>query len=539
MKKVLLVLFLSLSILNIQAQNFKITFSALSSYSRYAQIKEAAQVDNNLFVILSDGRGANEYRLNIYDNNNLELKSSAIFKQNSCKEANCIDKHFDYVKTLFLNKRVVILFQTYERSSKTLQMYAQRIDRSGKFEGKFELIDEIDAKSRSNAGSFMVWPSEDSSKFVIIDNPPFDKYNGEKFGFKIYDNQLKNQSNFAISLPYKDKDLAVTDFFVGNDSKIHLLTRIDVPKKQQAPGTAKSFYSIFTVNPLDKSISEYKIDLPKRIVENASLKIDNKKKEFICGGFYSDLKAKAKEGNDLDGFYFMRVNIESGKVILQSTKEIDKEMVSELISKKKVKEDQGLTKSFEIKEIETHSDGTTILIAENRRDVVSTTTICNNNGGCSTTTNYYYYRDNIFLINIAANGSVNSFMDIPKRQISANDEGKFLSFLTFKKDDRMVFIFNDNPANLNGNIKTIKDVKSMTNVGKASTMATEVNKNGGYSKFKLFDNSIKKTALLPESGIRVGNGIYIIPTMMPPASCSCSCFGIFSKTKLGIAKIEL
>jgi hypothetical protein len=533
MKKTSLLLALCFIILQVQAQDYKVTLSNLSTYSRFARIRDAGEVGNNLFVFLSNHKKNKVFILNIYDKLTLGLKSSHVIKDVSCKNADCIDQHFGYVKTLFLKNRVVMLFQTYETSGKNLQLYAQRVDQNGAFEGKLELIDQIDAKSRSNAGSFMVLPSEDSTKFVIVDNPPFEKYNGEKFGFKIYDNNLKNQFNFEASLPYNDKDLSVVDFSIGDDSKIHLLTSVTLERKQQVAGEAASYYSIFTVNPADKSVAEWKIDLPKRSVEDASLKIDNKNKKFICCGFYSDLKSREKEGDDVDGFFYLRVDMNTKKVEAQGTKEIDKEMVAQLIKKKKAKDQQGIAKSFVIKEIYTHKDGSTMLIAENRRDVV--VTICSNNGGCSTS--YHYYRDNIFVIDIAANGTVNSFIDIPKRQCTANDGGRFSSFLTFKKDDRIAFIYNDNPENLNANIKTIKDVKLMNYVARAAAVAAEINKNGSYSKVKLFDNTSKKIALLPEDGIEIGKGMYVVPAMVPPTGCSC--FAMFSKAKLCIAKIEM
>jgi hypothetical protein len=536
MKKVLLIIALSLSILQIQAQNFNLTFSNLESYTRFARIKEAGLVGNNLFVIVSNHKSGGVYLLNIYDKSTLQLKSSQVFKNSKCDGPNCIDKHFDYYKTLFLKNNVVMLFQTFERSSKNLQMFAQRVDQNGKFVGKFELIDEINAKSKSNAGTFMVWPSEDSTKFMIIENPPFEKYSGEKFNFKIYDSELTNKSNFGISLPYKDKDLALIDYFIGNDSKIHLLASIELERKQQKAGEAKRFYSIFTINPEDKSVAEYKLNLPNRSIEDASLKIDNEHNKFICCGFYSDLKPRAKVGNDIDGFYYLKVDIGTKNVDAQGTKEIDKEMVAELLNKKKVKEQQGISKNFSIMEIETHKDGTSTLIAENRKDAVYTYTTCSKYG-CQTYTTYYYYRDNIFLINIAADGSVNSFVDVPKSQVSTNDDGKYLSFLNFKKDDRSLFIYNENPLNLKSGIKTIKDVKTMSDISGAVAVAVEVNKNGGYSKVKLFENAYKKMALLPESGIRIGNGQYIVPTMIPPSPCGC--FSMFAKAKLGIAKIEM
>jgi len=520
------------------AQNLKTSFSNLSTYARYAYIKDVGTSGENIIVITSESRRYQKCYMNIYDKATMTLKSSRIFKDAYSKDENCIDKHFYYIGAQFLKKNIYLLFQTYETSSKSLQLFTQKIDKDGNFVGKFNLIDQIDSKSNRNVGGFKITCSEDSTKLLIVDVQPYDRYNGEKFNFKIYDNSMVNKSNFGVSLPYKDKNLTISDYYIGNDSKIHLFTSIYLDKKEQQAGQAASFYSVFTINPNDKSVAEYKLDLPNRSIENASIRIDNKNKNFICCGFYSDLKARAKVGKDIDGFYYLKVDIDKRKIETQGTKPIDKDMIAEL-NNKKVKGDRGIAKSFGINDIETHKDGTMTIIAENRRDEVVSNMMCSSTG-CTYYTTYYYYRDNIFLINVSSDGTIKSFTDIPKRQVTTDDGGIYLSFLTFKKNGRLIFIYNDNPKNLDPSVKTIKDAKKLTNVRGGVAVATEVNKDGGYSKSQLFENKAQKMTILPESGFKIGDGVYIVPTMLPPAiSCSLSCFGLFSRTKLGIAKIEM
>lgn len=436
---------------------------------------------------------------------------------------------------------ILLFFQTYDKKADQRLLFVQKVDLKGNFSGKLVQIDQIDTKKRSE-GSFNVWQSEDSTKFMVINNPPFEKYNNEKFGFKVYNTSLKNLNNLSITLPYKDKNLSVIDYYLGNDSKIYLLTRIDLDKVQKVKGQAPFFFSILSINPQTSALSEFKVNMPSKNIEDIVLRLDKDSKVITCSGFYSDLKAKEYVGKDIDGFFYMSIDAATQQIITKGFKAIDKAMIAELMDVKnvdKMKDGAGISNNFEIRYLKKKSDGTTTLIAEYRKLIVTSTTSCSQNGGCTTSYTYHYYRENIFVVNIGVDGSVLSFIDIPKKQITVNDGGMFSSFMTFEKGDNIYLIFNDSPDNLDASIRTLKDIKPMPRVNKACLVAVGINKDGSYTKTKIHDNLTKKLISMPESGMEVGRGEYIIPAQEPMGSCVCACTVMFKKILKGFIKITM
>jgi len=538
MKKnyIVLVLFF-LSFLSF-GQNFNVSYSQMMPNSYFTTIESAGKIGNSIYQIKRDKKGL---YLDIYDASKMNLISSKLFKARSCETSDCIDKHFDYIKTSFMKDAILMFFETYDRKADERILFAQKVDLKGNFEGKLVQIDKIDTKKRSE-GSFNVWQSEDSTKIMVINNPPFEKYNNEKFGFKIYSSNLKNLYNLGITLPYKDKNVSVIDYYLGNDNKIYMLTRVDLEKDKKVKGQAPFFFSILTINAETNALSEFKVNMPSKNIEDIVLRLDKSSKFVTCAGFYSDLKPKEYVGNDIDGFFYMTIDAATQQITTKGTKAIDKNMVAELMdikNSKKIKADQGISNDFEIRNIKKRSDGTTTLIAEYRKVVVTTYTTCSQNGGCSTHTSYTYYRENVFVVNLATDGSVMSFIDIPKKQITVNDGGMFSSFLTYEKDDNLYLIYNDNPENLDATIRTYKDTKPMPRINKACLVAVGINSDGSYTKTKIHDNFTKKLISMPESGMKVGDGEYIIPAQEPLGACVCACTIMFKKILKGFIKITM
>jgi hypothetical protein len=520
------------------SQNFNLSYSEMIPNNYYTSIQTAGKIGNTIYQVKTDKKGM---YLDIYDASKMNLIRSTQFKSKQCDGGDCIDKHFDYVKTTFLKNGIIMFFETFDKKNDVRLLYAQKINLKGNFDGKLVEIDRIETKKRRE-GSFDVWQNDDSTKIMIIDNPPFEKYNNEKFGFKIYNWNLTNEATLSITLPYKDKNVSVVDYYLGNNNKIYMLTRVDLEKENRVKGQAPYFFSILTIEPKNSSVNEFKVSLPNKNIEDIVLRLDKENKLITCAGFYSDLKPKEYVGKDIDGFFNLTIDATTQQVVSKGFKNIDKAMIAELTGKKsadKVKEGKGISNNFEIRYMKKRQDGTTTMISEYRTVVIWTTTTCSQNGGCITHTNYTYYRNNIFVVNIAADGSVTSFIDIPKCQVSTNDGGMYSSFLTCEKNDNIYLIYNDHPDNLNPNVKTFKDVKAMPRLNKACLVAVGINKDGSYTKTKIQDNATKKLIAMPESGMQVGKGEYIIPVREPIANCACMCTILFKKLLKGFVKISL
>lgn len=538
MKQILMIVLWICAISFTIAQDIKISFSALQPVSKTTRILAAHRIGKKIFVIRSHNLSNKVMSLLVYDAANLELKQEKVFKDYTCKGGDCIDSQFSYLESIFLKNSIILFFNSFETSKKEHWLFAQRIDLKGNFIGKLVKIDKISATKQSNPGSFILKISEDSTRFAVIGNPPYDKYAGEKFGFKVYDGELNNTSNASLSLPKKDKDVSLIDYFLGNDGKIFILTKIDLEKKERERGSAPFYYSVYIMTPDKQDITEYIIDLPKKNLEDVAIRLNADQNEVFCAGFYSDIKHNAYTGDDIDGFFYLTFDVNTWQTKVSGTKKIDKRMIADLQNRKKVKEGRGIDKSFDILKLSTSSDGTTTIIAENRyMRVHSFTTM--SNGVTSRHETYHYFRNSIFLITVENNGNVLSVFDVPKTQHTIDDWGFYSSVLIIDKKDRIILVYNDHPDNLSANVKSLKQITPMMNVRKAVLVAVEVFKDGTYSKTKLSDNATSKITLIPEQGFIISHDEYCIPSILTPAGCSCACLQMMKKTKMGLAKIEL
>ncbi len=529
--RTIIIILLALTIGNSHAQKLKVSFGELLPSKKGTKMLDAGIVGDKLFVVESCLWNVS---IKFYSTSNYKLLSTKIIRQKTCAKGvkDCINNDFSYEKTIFLKDQVIMLFSSFERKLKQYTLFAQKINNDGSFDGKLTIIDKIDSKNRNNAGSFLTWQSKDSSKFMIIQNPPFEKYKGEKFAFKVYDSKLENLSNYSIALPYKDKNVSISDYFLGNDGTIYML--VDIIKEDKERGQDRSFYSILSLKGKDGELSEFDLKLTGKDIENAALRLDEDNNKVICSGLYSDISS-GYTGKKIDGLFFLNIDMIKKEIVSKGFKSIENSVIAAIldISEKKVEKKSNASsasKYFEIMDVIPLSDGSNRIITEYRQLKVVSSRTCDANGkNCRITTTNHYYRKNIFVITLDKDGTITSFTDIPKYQHSVEDNGMFSSFLLVKKDDRTFFIYNDNPMNLN--VKSIKDMKQMNNVNKACVVAVELNKDGSYTKEKIYDVAEKKNVMLLESGIEISKGQYIVSVMQARR--------MFSKLKMGIAKVSL
>lgn len=522
-------LFVSLCMgINVLAQDFQVSFSEPQKVKSSVSIATTGKIGDKLFLTKADSK-RNQYSILKFDKT-LGLEKELMFKQKKCKENNCIDKHYDYLRTLYFKKNILVFFQNYDRETDNRYLYCQRMNLEGEFIGELTQIDNIEAKKKSNSGSFYINASEDSTKFVVVKNLPFDKKEDEKFAVKVYDSSLKNISNAQISLPYKDKNAYVMNYHLSNKGDLYMLVNVSLEKKEKVKGEDDQFFSLLCLNlSTDNTLADYRVQLPRQNVTHITVEVDNKKNSLLCSGFYSDIKEnkKATTTKDIDGFFYMNVDVNAKKTSTVVKKEFNDDLVNKLSGNKegkKLKEGRGINENFHILNFVKKTDGSSLIVAEWRETQV--VTHCSQN---SCTTTYYYHRNNIFAIHLSAAGEVISYYDIPKIQISRNDGGAFSGFLLYQKGDRVFFIYNDVPKNMEADRANLRDMKSCSTqkVKKNVLVAVELLKDGKYSKQVLLENKSLKMSVKPEDYFKLDDGVYIAP------------IATASSKKLGFVRFEL
>ncbi|MFI5164052.1 MAG: hypothetical protein ACHQHP_02270, partial [Bacteroidia bacterium] len=241
-----------------------------------------------------------------YDFEDLQVKGEHLIigQKDSKAGGKLIDNDYAFENIYMMKHKTYVCVTKYDRKADKNSIYMQEIDDNGSLTGSLKKLADISASSRRNSGSFLVFTSNDSTKILIVNNPPFDKYAGEKFGFEIFDENLKELNNLSIALPYKDKNFAAEDYILGNDGNIYMQAQIFLEKKEKSKDEAKYYYEILAINPSGKGeVTEYEIKLSGKYITDISYRLDDDK--IICSGFYGDVQAK---GSSIKGIFFMRIN---------------------------------------------------------------------------------------------------------------------------------------------------------------------------------------------------------------------------------------
>lgn len=502
---------------SIYAQDVKMI---MSETQKKADMLRVGRIGDKNYVITQNFKERN-FALNIY-NDNLKLLQTSVFKEKGGEKSGLAGKGFDYLNTLFMKDRVLIFFTTFEKTSKQRLLICQKVDLNGKFEGDFTQIDEIQAKRKGNSGNFAVYASEDSTQFLALQLTPYEKNAEEEIEVTTFDTNLKKIANKKIILPYKDKNTRVIGARLSNKGDVFLLVNVIKERKEKTKGNDIDFYSVIGVNlSSDNKLVEYNLEMQKKNITDVAIRIDNENNQILATGFYSNIKTNAIWTRDIDGSFVMRIDIDSKKIVNESQKDFPKELVNQLAGKdldKKVKNDKGISNKFDIVGFNKRDDNSMLIVAENRW--VDAVTTCSNNI-CITT--YIYHNHNILLIDVAPDGQIKSFYDIPKKQIMQNTSF-YQSFATMQKNNEFIFVFNDNAKNIDREIVNIKDVKTMNNPKTACLSFMRLSENGKLSRENVTFDKKNKITVAPKFGVKIGEGQYVMP--------------YYKKNEFGVLKLE-
>ena len=114
---------------------------------------------------------------------------------------------------------------------------------------------------------------------------------------------------------------------------------------------------------------------------------------------------------------------------------------------------------------------------------------------------YYFNYNDIIVVNIQPDGEIAWSARIPKRQTSVNDFGVYSSYGMSIVADKLYFVYNDDPKNLDPRAKRIAtetpDKYSVVTIA-------EVDRNGVVKRAPLFQNKENGVVVRPKISKQVG-----------------------------------
>lgn len=389
--------------------------------------------------------------------------------------------------TLLYNGNFLLFSSFYNKNKDLNYLFMETIDKKTlNSNGKPKVLATIKAEKRWNNGGFNHLVSRDSSKLMVFYDLPYERKEREKFGVKVFDENVNQLWEKEIELPYEDELFSITNYKVDNEGNVYVLGRLFKDKvKERKKGKPNFRYVILSYKNNGETFKEYKLNLGDDFITDLTFQIaDNG--DFICAGFYSEDGTRS-----IKGTLFFHIDGETNMVTNKKKKEFKPDFLEKFMSDRKAS-NGGELYQFDLDELILRSDGGVVLIAEQFYIVTHTTRDQNGNMRTSYT---YHYKD-IIVVNIDPSGNIEWASKIPKRQITRNDGGYFSSYVLAIVKDKMYFIFNDNIKNLQE-----KDPKRLANFsgGKNGIVTMAVlDSKGEYDKYPLISTKEEGVMLRPK-----------------------------------------
>jgi hypothetical protein len=354
---------------------------------------------------------------------------------------------------LHLDGRLIMFTSYPDQTTKRNVLYAQRVNKQSLMPEKNKVkLAEInyEGNSRRNSGSFSFRVSNDSSKILVFNTLPYGYNEPQQFGLIVLDKQMNVLWQKDITLPYRDELFDVESFRVDNQGNAYMLGLLYKDKRRDKRRGAPNYeFKVFSYTDGGGSTQAYSVNVPDRFLTDMQIGIRNNG-DIVCAGFYSETGKLS-----IRGTFFLLIDAVTNEIKTRSFKEFDIDFITQNMTEREVEkakrreEKGGEVELFEydLDKLIVRSDGGAMLIGE--QYFVQTRTLTQYVGGRPSvqTVSYYYYND-IIMVNINGKGEIDWAVKIPKRQMSVDDGGFYSSYAMAINRDKIHFIYNDNPNNL-------------------------------------------------------------------------------------------
>lgn len=413
-----------------------------------------------------------------------------------------IAQHSDelYMFTSYFDKKV-------DKSS----LYIQQIDKKSLLPiGDRELLVEVPQSKRQRPPNFNFKLSEDESRFLLTYDMPYQRGAPEKFGFISFDQNMKKVWQKEVALPYSDELFGVTVFRTDNAGNAYVVGRKyaerGAARQMRREGKQSFEYMVLSYRENGERVDEFKIDNGSNFITDLSLKI-NDQNELICAGLYSERGSWSTKGS-----FFLRIDGDSKEVKASSFKAFGFDFITQDLSvgqvkKAKRREEKGKggpeLYQYDLDNLILRADGGAVLVAEQYYVRTYTSTYYDANGRPNMRTHYVYHYNDIIVINISPEGTIEWQTKIPKRQRSTDDGGWRSSYSMAIANDKLYFIFNDNAKNLLE--PSTNGVWSCTYGRNAMVALVEMNSAGEFTREALMFRSEDRITTVPKLCRQIGD----------------------------------
>jgi hypothetical protein len=377
--------------------------------------------------------------------------------------------------------KITMLLTDFSKANKTLTLYAQQIDKTGKY-GDAVRLHEIHAEKIDDDNKPDIAISHDEHLMACVYRMLPKNKEEQSYETIVFDTSLTVLYRNTISVPVSVKRFMPLNFVLTDEGNFFLLgIEFTTEKRVKAPG--QSLYKLYSLNVKNESVASNEIQVENKFLTDVGISADELNHKIVLAGFYSDATTYSTAG-----VFYYSLTEDSLKPTPIVTSSFTSEFLRKFGQERAAKGSKELV-NYNIDRIVLRKDGGAAVVAES---FYSTTRSYWDYYSQMFVTHYYYHYGNIIALSVNPNGSLLWSNAVTKDQNSSDDGGYYSSYFSAIIDGKILSLYN-------------KYVESP-----GSVLMTNISGTGEQNTKVLFNDS-ENVTVIPRSGKQVDENVLLLP----------------------------
>lgn len=398
-------------------------------------------------------------------------------------------------QVVFAYGKLLLISSSESKNESTMEVWVRELDNHGNGPVPGNRVASFSYDRSSDLEKVRFIYSSDQQRAMVILKENLD-HGKILLHVASLDSNLRPISSKNLSIEYTNAELAIEEYKISNSGNLAFLGFLN-KKERDKDGDKKriSEYHLFSLKDGEEKISDLPVKTGEKSLNQAGLVIDNMHNLAVVMGFFSDLNSMTGTG-----IFYCSLDFSKNPSLEIKTHALEGNQHTQMIGERNNSNDNGIS-NYPIQKIILRNDGGAVVIAE-----------------AAYTSEYSYYDyftqslirhtdyhfDNVIIVSVNKDCSVDWSAVIHKRQESTDDGGMFSSFCPLINSDEIMIIYNRD-------VERNQSVHASIITNRGEQREVEVVKNGEH------------LAMLPSWGKQISENELVIP--------------VYQKKKLFLAKI--
>jgi|SRR5688572_1931699 len=379
----------------------------------------------------------------------------------------------------FFNSRVLIITSTYLKQEKKVKYTIKTIDQDGNLSSNSNVAIEFPEVTSDYEKCKIIF-SITRQQFAIVMRE-FTDDTSQTIYAAVIDTALNIITQKSVTIPFSEKKFGIDAYALSVSGDLAVLG-YHAEKIKALSSKRKIEFYVYAAGILQPNFKEYLLPSNK-IIGTLGIAFDNFNNQLVLAGFYYD-----KEVHASAGIFYATLDIIKNDEIKINTRVIEGQNGSSLSRERNLSSGSGIM-DYPIDRIVVRNDGGALIVAES---AYTTEYSYYDSFTQSFTQRLEFHFENVVIISVNKDASVDWSAVVEKDQVSLDDDGVFSSFCSILNSEQLLIVYND-------------DISKRNKIIPAS-----INNKGELAKGKPIA-ATEGFILLPRSGKQVSENQLLIP----------------------------